>query len=150
MSTLVIAGAPRKAKIRLGPIIERYLGIAILALGFAWVVWNAVSDPVGFKDSLITGINNGAMYALIALGYTMVYGIIELINFAHGDLFMLATVLAANLAVNVLGIGNLTVVGDPARAAGDGRDHGIRRDGQRRSRVSSPTASCAMHPSWPR
>ncbi|MGZ6273438.1 MAG: ABC transporter permease subunit, partial [Candidatus Limnocylindrales bacterium] len=30
----------------------------------------------------------GAMYALIALGYTMVYGIIELINFAHGDVFM--------------------------------------------------------------
>ena len=36
------------------------------------------------------------MYALIALGYTMVYGIIELINFAHGDLFMLATIVAAN------------------------------------------------------
>src|SRR6478735_6111278 len=114
MSTLVIAGAPRKAKIRLGPIIERYVGIAILALGFAWVVWNAVSDPVGFKDSLITGINNGAMYALIALGYTMVYGIIELINFAHGDLFMLATVLAANLAVNVLGVGKLDVVNGSA------------------------------------
>jgi len=108
MSTLVIAGTPRKAKIRLGPIVERYVGFAILALGLAWVVWNAVSDPAGFKDSFITGINNGAMYALIALGYTMVYGIIELINFAHGDLFMLATVLAANLAVNVLGVGNLT------------------------------------------
>ncbi len=89
MSTLVIAGTPRKAKIRLGPIIERYVGFAILAFGLAWVVWNAVSDPDGFKDSIITGINNGAMYALIALGYTMVYGIIELINFAHGDLFML-------------------------------------------------------------
>ena len=35
------------------------------------------------------------LYALIALGYTMVYGIIELINFAHGDLFMLATIVAA-------------------------------------------------------
>jgi branched-chain amino acid transport system permease protein len=33
----------------------------------------------------------GAMYALIALGYTMVYGIIELINFAHGDVFMVGS-----------------------------------------------------------
>lgn len=39
------------------------------------------------------GITLGAMYALVALGYTMVYGIIELINFAHGDIFMWATVI---------------------------------------------------------
>jgi branched-chain amino acid transport system permease protein len=108
MSTLVIAGTPRKAKIRLGPLVERYLGIAVLVVGVAWVIWNAVADPGGFKDSLITGINNGAMYALIALGYTMVYGIIALINFAHGDLFMLGTIVAANLAVNVFNVGNLT------------------------------------------
>lgn len=37
----------------------------------------------------ITGLTTGFLYALIALGYTMVYGIVELINFAHGDLFML-------------------------------------------------------------
>ena len=37
------------------------------------------------------GITNGAFIALIALGYTLVYGIIELINFAHGALFMLGT-----------------------------------------------------------
>ena len=36
----------------------------------------------------------GAIYALIALGYTMVYGIIELINFAHGDLFMFGAFVA--------------------------------------------------------
>src|SRR6202022_1425324 len=40
---------------------------------------------------LLIGIANGAIYALIALGYTMVYGIIELINFAHGDIFMIGT-----------------------------------------------------------
>ena len=34
---------------------------------------------------LVIGITTGSIYALIALGYTMVYGIIELINFAHGD-----------------------------------------------------------------
>lgn len=42
-------------------------------------------------QTLIFGISTGAIYALIALGYTLVYGIIELINFAHGDLFMLGT-----------------------------------------------------------
>ena len=35
------------------------------------------------------GLTNGAVYALVALGYTLVYGILELINFAHGDVFML-------------------------------------------------------------
>lgn len=41
-----------------------------------------------FIQSLINGINQGAIYALIALGYTMVYGIIRMINFAHGDFIM--------------------------------------------------------------
>ena len=41
-----------------------------------------------------SGWSSGRSYALIALGYTMVYGIIELINFAHGDLFMLGSFLA--------------------------------------------------------
>lgn len=109
MTTLATAGTTRKAKVRLGPIIERYIGITVLLLGLFWVVMNLIEDPDGFKDSFITGLNNGAIYALIALGYTMVYGIIELINFAHGDLFMLSTVVAANLAVNALGIGNLTI-----------------------------------------
>jgi branched-chain amino acid transport system permease protein len=44
-----------------------------------------------FLQILIIGITTGAIYALIALGYTMVYGIIELINFAHGDIFMIGT-----------------------------------------------------------
>ena len=43
---------------------------------------------------LVIGLTKGALFALIALGYTMVYGIVELINFAHGDLFMLGSFLA--------------------------------------------------------
>ena len=39
---------------------------------------------------LLTGISVGGQYALIAIGYTMVYGILRLINFAHGDVFMIA------------------------------------------------------------
>lgn len=42
----------------------------------------------GFVQQLINGVSLGSIYALIALGYTMVYGIINLINFAHGDVYM--------------------------------------------------------------
>ena len=52
----------------------------------------------GFGQFLLLGLVIGSLYALIALGYTMVYGIIELINFAHGDLFMLGSFLALQLA----------------------------------------------------
>ncbi|HAF21496.1 MAG TPA: branched-chain amino acid ABC transporter permease, partial [Blastocatellia bacterium] len=41
-----------------------------------------------FVQQLINGLTIGAIYALIALGYTMVYGILRLINFAHGDIYM--------------------------------------------------------------
>jgi branched-chain amino acid transport system permease protein len=44
-----------------------------------------------FLQQLINGLSLGGIYALIALGYTMVYGIIELINFAHGDVYTLGT-----------------------------------------------------------
>jgi branched-chain amino acid transport system permease protein len=50
------------------------------------------------------GITNGAFIALIALGYTLVYGIIELINFAHGDLFMLGTFVCLS-SLTLLGFG---------------------------------------------
>src|SRR5206468_6259361 len=46
---------------------------------------------------LLIGISNGAVIALIALGYTLVYGIIEFINFAHGDLFMLGTMFSLTM-----------------------------------------------------
>ena len=45
-------------------------------------------------QQLINGITLGAVYALIALGYTMVYGILELINFAHGEIYMLGAYIA--------------------------------------------------------
>lgn len=48
-------------------------------------------------QQLIIGLTNGMVFALIALGYTMVYGILEFINFAHGDVFMLASFLALTL-----------------------------------------------------
>src|SRR5689334_18620803 len=44
---------------------------------------------IEFTQQLINGLALGAIYALIALGYTMVYGVLRFINFAHGDVFML-------------------------------------------------------------
>ena len=79
------------------------LGGGLVLLFALWLVLQAVNRPVQFTSAVVVGVNNGALYALIALGYTLVYGIIELINFAHGDLFMLSTVLAA--AVIVTGFG---------------------------------------------
>ena len=45
---------------------------------------------MGFLNNLINGISLGSIYAVIALGYTLVYGIAKMLNFAHGDVFMVA------------------------------------------------------------
>ena len=51
-----------------------------------------------FLQQLINGIQIGSIYALIALGYTMVYGIVRLINFAHADIFMVGAYMGFFLA----------------------------------------------------
>src|SRR5579875_2893120 len=56
-----------------------------------------------FVQELVVGLATGAIYALIALGYTMVYGIIELINFAHGDIFMMGTLFCISI-MNLMGV----------------------------------------------
>ena len=66
-----------------------------------------------FLQQLINGLTLGSIYGLIAIGYTMVYGIIELINFAHGDLFMLGAFLALTI-VSKMGLENA----GPGAAAG--------------------------------
>ncbi|HEY7627049.1 MAG TPA: branched-chain amino acid ABC transporter permease, partial [Ilumatobacteraceae bacterium] len=71
------------------------LGYGVLLAAIAAVIVAFGDSPKTFTQVLVIGLANGSLYALIALGYTMVYGIIELINFAHGDLFMLGSVLAA-------------------------------------------------------
>jgi len=71
------------------------LSYAVLALAAFAVIVAFVDNPQTFMQVLVIGLSNGALYALIALGYTMVYGIIELINFAHGDLVMIGSVFAA-------------------------------------------------------
>jgi branched-chain amino acid transport system permease protein len=56
-----------------------------------------------FFQQLINGVSLGAIYALIALGYTMVYGVLRLINFAHGDVYMLGA-FAGYYIANGLGL----------------------------------------------
>jgi branched-chain amino acid transport system permease protein len=74
----------------LGGSVGTWALVLIFALGFALLLPRVISaGPSFFLQIIIYGLANGAIYALIALGYTMVYGIIELINFAHGDIFTL-------------------------------------------------------------
>ena len=64
-----------------------------------------------FVQQLVNGLTLGAVYAIVALGYTMVYGIIQLINFAHGDLFMLGTMASAFMVTTVLGQSSPSLIG---------------------------------------
>ncbi len=62
-----------------------------------------------FLQQLVNGLSIGVIYALIALGYTMVYGVIQLINFAHGEVFMVGA---------YLGLTAISLLGLPPEAAG--------------------------------
>jgi branched-chain amino acid transport system permease protein len=62
---------------------------ALLAVGI--LARDLLQDPQLFIQIVISGLQLGFVYALIALGYTMVYGIVKLINFAHGDVFMVGS-----------------------------------------------------------
>ena len=71
-------------------------GNALMLLMGLWFLWRifiqhpegVLINPTLFAQFLVDGLRLGFVYALIALGYTMVYGIVRLINFAHGDVFM--------------------------------------------------------------
>ncbi len=89
-STLSYAAKEARRKI-----LERTLGFLALGLLGLWLGANFIKSPSQFSAVLLIGLSNGILYALIALGYTLVYGIIELINFAHGDLFMLGGLFSA-------------------------------------------------------
>ncbi len=75
---------------------------AALALAAAVMVF---TTPEVFAQHLINGLTLGALFALIALGYTMVYGIIELINFAHGEVFMVGSFLGLIVIRTCFGYG---------------------------------------------
>lgn len=78
-------------QLTLGRILTWMVAIAtfiIVAVGFGNVIRADTNHTTRWASFLITGIVQGSIYALIALGYTMVYGILGFINFAHGEVFM--------------------------------------------------------------
>jgi branched-chain amino acid transport system permease protein len=95
----VLAALPRLSK-------QLTLIGTVLLLGFfAYIlIVNLRESWQLVVSATLLGITYGAMYALVALGYTLVYGIIELINFAHGDVFMWGTMVAITFGVEWLGL----------------------------------------------
>jgi branched-chain amino acid transport system permease protein len=73
------------------------LGLSLVALLVIVLAINAVKTPADFVNLFLIGLTVGMVYALIALGYSLVYGILELINFAHGDVFMLGAMMTVTL-----------------------------------------------------
>ena len=79
-------------------------GYALLALVALWLIVNFAKDPKEFIQVGLIGLTNGLIFGLVALGYTLVYGILQLINFAHGDVFALSGLVASTMIVSWLGL----------------------------------------------
>src|SRR6201993_2019667 len=93
-------GDLRKRVQHVGPII----GALLVVLLVVWLGINLEKTPAIFAKAFLIGVTNGSVYALVALGYTLVYGILELINFAHGDVFMLGGMMSATMIISVFGL----------------------------------------------
>ena len=97
-----------------------------------------------FFQQLVNGLTLGSLYALIALGYTVVYGIVQLINFAHGEIFMIGAFGA--LTTYLLFFDGQTGVVDPADHDRR-RHHRLGRHGGADGAVSR-TVPCGTRPGW--
>jgi branched-chain amino acid transport system permease protein len=75
------------------------LPVVLLAMPVAFGIHDLATDGnlTRLGNNLVDGLSNGAIWALVAIGYTLVYGIIELINFAHGEVFMIGSLVAVGL-----------------------------------------------------
>jgi len=94
------------------------VAVAIVVALVVLLLVQAVKDPGQFVSQLLIGITNGAILALIALGYTLVYGVVELINFAHGDNFMIGSFAGATvLSGTFLGLGFFAPISAESGAA---------------------------------
>jgi len=91
-------------------LVDRYaLYVILLALPVFYAIKDLSKDGnlVGISNNLFSGLSNGSIIALVALGYTLVYGIIELINFAHGDVFMIGS-FSSSQFLGTIGVGLAT------------------------------------------
>jgi branched-chain amino acid transport system permease protein len=85
------------------------LGIVCVLLVAVWLVGNLVKTPSLFAEIFLIGLTNGAVYALVALGYTLVYGILLLINFAHGDVFAISGLVASTVLLGWLDVADESI-----------------------------------------
>jgi branched-chain amino acid transport system permease protein len=72
--------------------------VVLLLMPVIFAISDLTSDTDNLSrlgNNLVDGISNGAIWALVAIGYTLVYGIVELINFAHGEVFMIGSFISA-------------------------------------------------------
>jgi len=81
-----------------------FLGLLFVAAIVFWLAVNFVKDPTYFLNVGLDGLTRGSVYGVVALGYTLVYGILQLINFAHGDVFALSGLVASTMMLTVLSI----------------------------------------------
>jgi len=88
-------------RVRSSSLIDAF-GLLLLAAVLLFLLSKFFEDPVRFLNVGIIGMTNGAVYGLVALGYTLVYGILQLINFAHGDVFALSGLVASTIIISVL------------------------------------------------
>ncbi|HEV8469163.1 MAG TPA: branched-chain amino acid ABC transporter permease [Candidatus Limnocylindria bacterium] len=110
MGTIGEAVRRRRSALRTG-LTGRVLnvGLVVIVVVFLFFLGQRIiaEGPSFFLQILTFALANGGIYALIALGYTMVYGIIELINFAHGDVFAFGAFLSGSL-IPVFGLSSAT------------------------------------------
>jgi branched-chain amino acid transport system permease protein len=74
--------------------------VVLLIMPVAFGISDLLGDQGNLSrlgNNLVDGLSNGAIWALVAIGYTLVYGIVELINFAHGEVFMIGSFVAFGL-----------------------------------------------------
>jgi branched-chain amino acid transport system permease protein len=83
-----------------------------VVLLIVWLVRNFVEDPQEFVNVFLIGLTTGAVFALVALGYTLVYGILQLINFAHGDVFAFMGLISSSVMISLFSLnqGDATLV----------------------------------------
>src|SRR6266542_3564806 len=89
MAQIATTSAPAAQRRNYSSLIVGVLLILVFSPLIISIVTQVIARPSLFAEQLKVGLVNGAIVAIIALGYTLVYGIIELINFAHGEVYML-------------------------------------------------------------
>jgi branched-chain amino acid transport system permease protein len=100
----VDAGTVERVRKRGGPSVTSILGIFFVALIVIILLRNLIDNPSQFFNVSVIGLTTGSVYALVALGYTLVYGILQLINFAHGDVFALSGLVASSIMIDLLNL----------------------------------------------